>query len=349
MPKRLTKAAALAVAFSACATMIAPAQDSVTNFYKARTINLVIGADAGGGSDTYGRLVARYMGKFLQGNPPIIPQNMPGAVSGKAASYLYTQAPRDGTTIGAIDSSAVLKPLFSSGSLPYDPSKFIYLGSANSDTYLCIVRSDASVKTFEDTFSNEVILGATTEGAKVYDLPVMLDNILGTKLRIVRGYPGTNQISLAIESKEIEGMCGLSWATLAAQHPDWVSRGFVRILAQESMKGSPEMDKMGVPLTASFAKTEEDRQVMELIYSQSEFGRPFVIPPGVPADRVAALRAAFNAALKDKDLLEEAGRAGLDIDPLAGDDFQSLVAKLYALPPHIVERAKKALIYTPPR
>lgn len=349
MPEGLTKAAAtVTVVLSLCAAPIAYAQSSVENFYKGKTINLLIGSDAGGGSDSYGRLVARYMSKYLPGNPAFMPQNMPGAVSSKAASYLYTQAPKDGTAIGTIDSSVVLKPLLSSSALPYDPSKFIYLGSANSDSYLCIVRSDTPVRTFEDTFSTEVILGATSEGAKVYDLPVMLDNILGAKLRIVRGYPGTNQISLAIESKEIQGMCGLSWATLAAQHPDWVSRGFVRILVQEGRKGLPEMNKMGVPLSVDFAKTEEDRQVMELIYSQSEFGRPFVIPPGVPFDRIAALRAAYKAVLHDKDLLVDAAKEGLDIDPLAGDDFQNLVAKLYALPPNVIERAKQALVYTPP-
>jgi tripartite-type tricarboxylate transporter receptor subunit TctC len=349
MRKHLMKAAAIfAVTVSTCAATAADAQSSVANFYKGKTIALVIGADAGGGSDTYGRLVARYLSKYLPGNPAVIPQNMPGAVSSKAAAYLYTQAPRDGTTIGAIDSSVVLKPLFAAGALPFDPSKFIYLGSANSDNYLCIVRSDAPVKTFKETFAKEVVLGATTEGAKVYDLPVMLDNVLGTKLRIVRGYPGTNQISLAIENKEVEGMCGLSWATLGSQHPDWISSGFVRILVQEGVKGLPQMDAMGVPLTVNFARTDEDRQVMELFYSQGEFGRPFVIPPGVPAERVAALRTAFMAVLHDKEALADAAREGLDIDALPGADFQGLVAKLYALPAKVIERAKKSLVYTPP-
>jgi tripartite-type tricarboxylate transporter receptor subunit TctC len=337
-------AAALAVA----AASTASAQDPVAEFYRGKSINLIVGGAVGGGLDNYGRLLARHIGKYIPGNPAIITQNMPGAVSNKAASYLYTQAAKDGTAIGAIDATAVLQPLLSGKPLPHDPSKFIFLGSANTDVYLCIVRSDAPVKSFQEAFTKEVILGATAEGAKAHDLPVMLNNVLGTKLRIVSGYAGTRELAIALERGEVQGMCGLSWATLASQNPDWVARGIVQIIVQEDTKGHPEMKKMGVPLAVDFAKTEEDRQAMDLVYSQSMFGRPHVIPPGVPVARVTALRAAYIAALRDKDLLADAAKNRLEIEPLPGEDFQALVAKLYALPPKIIERARQALIYKPP-
>jgi tripartite-type tricarboxylate transporter receptor subunit TctC len=349
MPKWLKHwSPVVAAALVVSAVSVARAQDPVAEFYRGKSINLIVGGAVGGGLDNYARLLARHIGKYIPGNPAIIPQNMPGAVSNKAASYLFAQAAKDGTAIGAIDAAAVLQPLLSRKSVPHDPSKFIFLGSANADVYLCIVRSDAPVKSFQETFTKEVILGATAEGAKAHDLPVLLDNVLGTKLRIVSGYAGTRELTLALEGGEVQGMCGLSWATLASQHPDWVARGIVRIIVQEDMKGHPEMNKMGVPLTVDFAKTDEDRQVMELAYSQSMFGRPHVLPPGVPPARVTALRAAYMAALRDTDLLADAAKNRLEIEPLPGEDFQAVVAKLYALPPKIIERAKQALIYKPP-
>jgi tripartite-type tricarboxylate transporter receptor subunit TctC len=331
-----------------CIANAASAQDSIEQFYRGKTINIYIGSAAGGGYDGYARMLARHMGKYIPGNPIVLPQNMPGAGSNKAAGYVYLQAPRDGTAIGAIQPGAVLQPLLSDQQVQHDPSKFVYLGSANSDVYLCFVRSDAPVKSFKDTFSQEVIMGASAEGATLRDLPVMLDNVLGTKLRLVTGYAGSHEVTMAIERGEVHGMCGMGWASLAMQHPDWITRGMIRILAQEDMNGHPEVNKMGVPLTVEFAKTDEDRQVMELIYSQNVFGRPYVLPPGVPPGRVAALRQAFMAALKDKDLLAEAEKSRFEVGPMSGEDLQAKVARLFALPAKISERAKQALIYKAP-
>ena len=176
----------------------------------------------------------------------------------------------------------------------------------------------------------------------------MLVNVLGVKLRLIGGYAGSREIMIAMERNEVQGMCGMDWSSFLTQQRDWISSGFVRLLAQEDLEGHPEMNRMGVPLTISFAKTEEDRQVMEMIYSQNLFGRPYLVPPGVPADRVAALRKAFAAMLQDKALLAEAEKSGLDISPMGGEELQALVAKLYALPPKVIERAKQSLIYKPP-
>jgi len=330
------------------AASAASAQDAVEAFYRGRTVTITVGSAVGGGYDTYARLVGRHLGRHIPGNPTIVVQNIPGAGSNKAASYVALQAPKDGTAIGAIQSGAILQPLISDQPIPHDPSAFVMLGSANRSVYLCVVRADAPVKRFEELFEKEAIIGTSGEGATLRELPIMLVNVLGVKLRLIGGYAGSREIVIAMERNEVQGMCGMDWSSLATQQRNWISSGFVRLLAQEDLKGHPEMNRMGVPLTISFAKTEEDRQVMEMIYSQNLFGRPYLVPPGVPADRVAALRSALAAMLADPALLYDAQRSGLDIGPMGGEELQALVARLYALPPKVIERAKQSLIYRPP-
>jgi tripartite-type tricarboxylate transporter receptor subunit TctC len=327
----------------------ARAQDAVADFYKGKEIALVIGSSAGGGYDTYARLIARYLGRYIPGNPAIVPQNMPGAGSNKAGGYIYSVAPKDGTAIGAVFPGILLQPLIGNVPTPHDPSKFIYVGSANSDAYLCVARRDAPVHTFKDLLSHVLIIAGATEGATTRDLPVVENNLLGARFRIVSGYPGMREDTMAIEQNEVQGVCGYGWASLESQHPDWLTRGFISIIVQESINGYAKLNAMGIPRTADFAKSEEDRQILELVYSQGVFGRPYVLPPGVPADRVAALRKAFMAALADKELLAEAEHVKLDIDAIAGADLQAMVAKLYALPPSVAARAKEALVYKPPQ
>jgi tripartite-type tricarboxylate transporter receptor subunit TctC len=336
--------AIVAGAIALAAATPAFGQDAVEQFYKGKQINIVIGSDVGGGYDSYARLIARYLGNYIPGKPNIVPQNMPGAGSNKAASYVYGLAAKDGTVIGAPQPGAILQPLLGEAPVQHDPSKSIYVGSANSDVYLCLARADAPAKSFQETFTKEITLGASGQGATTRDLPMMLNNVLGTKLRLVSGYAGTREITLAIERGEVHGICGLGWTSLAATHPDWLTNGTIRILAQETTRGQPDMNKMGVPLALSFAKTDEDRQVMELVYSQGLFGRPYLLPPGVPPERVAALRKAFMAVLQDKDLLADARKAKLDIEALSGEEVQAMVAKAYALSPNVVARAKQSLL-----
>jgi tripartite-type tricarboxylate transporter receptor subunit TctC len=345
MSRRLS--GAVVVAAACFATNAAPAEDAVEAFYRGKTITLTVGSAVGGGYDSYARLVARHLGKHIPGNPTIVVQNIPGAGSNKAASYVALQAPKDGTAIGAVQAGAITWPLISDQPVPHDPAKFVMLGSANRSVYFCVVRSDAPVKTFAEVFDKEVIIGTSGEGASLRELPVMLTNVLGVKLRLIGGYAGSREIMVAMERGEVQGMCGMDWSSFLTQQRDWIGSGFVRLLAQEDLRGHPTMNRMGVPLTISFAKTDEDRQVMEMIYSQNLFGRPYLVPPEVPADRVAALRAAFAAMLQDKTLLADAERSKLDIGPMGGDELQALVAKLYALPPKVIERAKQALIYKP--
>jgi tripartite-type tricarboxylate transporter receptor subunit TctC len=336
------------VALIALIAAPARAQDAVAQFYKGKQINLYVGSSAGGGYDAYARLLARRFGNFIPGNPTIVVQNMPGAGSNKLAGYIYSVAPKDGTAVGAIFSGAILQPLLGD-SVAHDPSKLIYLGNANNEVFLCIARTDAPVQSFKDALTSELIVGATNEGGSSRDFTAMLDNLLGAKLRIVTGYPGSNEIVLAIERNEVQGACGLGWSSVAPHRARLLDSGLMRVLVQLASTGHPELNRMGVPLAIDFAKTADDRHVMELVFSQLIFGRPYVLPPGVPAERVAALRQAFMAALTDKDAVTEARSMQLDLDTLSGEAVQAEVAKAYAMPSRIVERARASLVYRRPQ
>jgi tripartite-type tricarboxylate transporter receptor subunit TctC len=341
---RWTISTALVVAAALYATP-APAQDSVEQFYRGRTINIYIGSGAGGGYDAYARALARHMSKYIPGHPAVVPQNMPGAGGNKAAGYVYSVAPRDGTAIGALFPGGILAPLLTDTPIQHDPSKFIFVGSANSDVYTCVAHVDSPIKSYKDVFTQEMIVGASNEGGTTRDLPAMANNILGAKFRIVTGYSSTREIAIAVERKEIHGLCGYGYTSLLTVTPQWVANNMIRILVQENAKGLPVLHKMGVPRTIDFAKTDGDRQVLELVYSQAVFGRPYVLPPDVPAERVAALRKAFMVAFADPALLVEANKMKLDIEPLSGEDVQAMVGRAFAMPKHIVERAKQSLIY----
>jgi len=349
MRKLLPLLAILAVAD----TSPAIAQGSVAQFYKGRQITVVVGSSPGGGYDIYARLMARHMGKYIPGNPTMLVTNMPGAGSNAAVAHVYNVAAKDGTFIVAPQNSAVMDALFdavlgTNRRLRHDATKLIQLGSATTDHYVCIGRSDAPVKTFKQALTQEWLIGASQPGTSTRDYPAMLNNMTGAKIKQVSGYPGTREITLAIEKNEVHGLCGFSWSSLNAQKPDWVKSGFIRVIVQEHDKGNPEINKMGVPLAVDFATSPENRKIMELIYSSETFGRPYMLAPDVPADRVVALRKAFMDAMKDPDLLAEAQRIGLAIDPISGEDLQKLAADIFATPAPFVEKVKDALVYRAP-
>jgi tripartite-type tricarboxylate transporter receptor subunit TctC len=340
---------AIAILASECAC----AQDSVGQFYHGKHITIIVGSSAGGGFDIYARLLSRHMSKHIPGNPGMTVTNMTGAGSNAAAAYIYNVAPKDGTVIGALQSSAILDALLDSflgdtRRLRHDATKFIHLGSATIDHYVCIARSDADVKSFAELLTHELIIGASQPGTSTRDFPAMLNNMTGSKIRLVSGYPGTREITLAIEKNEVKGLCGFSWSSLQAQRPDWLKSGFIRLLVQEHAKGNPELNRMGIPLAVDFAKTPENRRVMELVYSCETFGRPYMTAPGVPTERVVALRTAFMAAMRDPELLSEAERIGIVIDPISGEELQTLADEIFTTPAAIVERAKQALEYKSP-
>ena len=347
---RITKALFAAAAMIALATPAGAqdAGDAVAAFYRGKTLTIIVGSSPGGGYDLYGRLIARFLGRHVPGAPGVVVQNMPGAASNVAAANVYNIAPKDGTVIGAIFMGAVVDPLF--GDIKrrtHDTQKFQYIGNANADAYVCLVRGDAPVKSLGDAFDKELVVGGSADGASTRDFPSMLRNLLGVKFRIVAGYPGTREINLALEKGEIQGACGETWSSVAATYPAWFKSGLVKPLVQEANVGYPELDRMGVPLTRAFAKTDEQRQILELVYSQAAFGRPYVVAPEVPAERVAALRKAFMETMTDPELVAEARKINVDIAPTSGEDLQALIGKLYATPADVVAKARAAIAFKP--
>ena len=324
------------------------AQDAVADFYRGRSISLIVASTAGGGYDTYGRLIGRYLSRYIPGSPAVVVTNMTGAGGAVATSHIFNIAARDGTVMAAVLPGTITDPLYNGREKSrFDPARLTYLGSANSEVNMCYVRADAGVSSARDLTTKEVIIGAGQEGGSTRDQPAVQVNLLGHKLRIVAGYPGSREMFLAMEKNEVSGICGLGLPAFRQQHADWLDSGFVRILTQDNAHGDPKVTAMGVPRTIDLAKTPQDRQVMELIYSQQDFGRPYILPPGVPPARVDALRKAFLQALADKDLLAEADRLKIEITPVSGVDLQALVERIYATPPDIVERARQALTYRP--
>jgi tripartite-type tricarboxylate transporter receptor subunit TctC len=322
----------------------ASAENEPVAFYKGKTITLLVGSPPGGGYDLYARLIARYMGQHIRGTPAFVVQNMPGAGSNVAAAYIYNVAAKDGTVMGALFMGAVVDPLFGEGKRStHDAAKFNYIGNANSDAYVCLVRTDAPVKSMSDAFEKELILGASGEGAGTRDYPTLLRNLLGVKFKVVTGYPGTREINLALESGEVQGACGQTWSSVAVTYPQWFKNNLIKPLVQESNVGYPGLDRMGVPLVRDFAKTEEQRKVLELFYSQAAFGRPYVVAPDVLPDRVAELRKAFMETMTGADLVAEANRVKIDIEALSGEVLQDALTKMYAAPPELVETIKAAL------
>lgn len=337
--KRLLGIAALASA----AAGAAHAQD-VASFYKGKQVSIVVGSSAGGGYDLYGRLLSRHMSKHLPGGPTFVVSNMPGAGGNVAAAHIANVAPKDGTAIGAIFMGTVVEPLFTTTKrTSHHPTRFHYIGSANTDYYVCLVRGDAQVKTFEDLFDKELVVGASAGGASTRDFPLMLRNVLGAKFKIVAGYPGTREINLAIQRNEVQGGCGQTWSSVTSLYQQDFAEGRIKPIVQEDVAGYSELNKMKVPLARAFAKTEEQRQILDLYYSQTAFSRPYVVAMETPAERVAALRAAFMAAMNDPELQAEASKMKVDAIPVSGADLQKKVEQIFATPADIVEKTRKAV------
>jgi tripartite-type tricarboxylate transporter receptor subunit TctC len=326
---------------------VAAAQDAAA-FYRDKTIQLVIGGPKGSDEDIYGQLVGHYLGKHVAGLPAVFVADKPGSGGHVAAGYIYSDAPKDGTAIGAVPPDVITAPLwFGLGKIGHDPTKFIYLGSAASESTNCYVQSETPIKTLRDAFVSEVAMGAKIDGGPTRDGPVLLNAILGTKFRVVSTYPDTSAILTAIENGEVAGACGLAWSSVSTRRPDWLPKGVLRGLLQESVTGSSLATRLGIPLASDFVASADDREVLALAYAQQAFGRPFILPPETPPERTAILRHAFMDTLTDSNLQALAKRAYLAIEPLSGASMEALVAKLYATPPQMVDRVRAALANRP--
>ena len=321
----------------------AHAQDAIADFYRGKQITIVVGSTAGGGYDLYGRLVSRHIGKYIPGNPAVVVQNMPGAGGNTSAAWVANIGAKDGTVIGAPQAGSLVDQLVSmnSAQIKHDARTFNYIGSANSEVFTCLVRADSPIKSFDDIFTREIILGSS--GGTTRDMPMALKNILGAKIKFVHGYGGTREVGMAIESGEVQGICGMGWTSIQSQRPDWFANKMVRVLVQESGVGDVELNKDKVPLSVSYTQDPEKRQMLEVLYSQGVFTRPFVMAAEVPKARVDAVRAAFVKALADPQALEEAQRQKLVITTIEGAALQEMVKKIYAIPAPVIAKVKEAL------
>jgi tripartite-type tricarboxylate transporter receptor subunit TctC len=323
MRGRLLKSA---VALALCAAAPAQAQD-VADFYRNKNVELFIGYSVGGGYDIYGRLVARHLGRFLPGNPTIVPRNMEGAGSVRLTNWLYTAAARDGSVIGTISRGVPFDPILGRPGSQFEAVKFSWIGSANDEVSLCMAMASSGVTSFEGLKEKEIVVGAAGSGSDDDQFPRVINAVLGTKMRVISGYPGGNDIGLALERGEVQGRCGWSWSSLKSTHMHWLKDKKINLLAQLGL--SKHADLPNVPSILDFAKTPEDTAILRLIFARQGLGRPFVGPPGIPADRLAALRKAFDTAMKDPDFLADAEKGKMEVNPLTGAQVDALVAQVY--------------------
>jgi tripartite-type tricarboxylate transporter receptor subunit TctC len=332
--------AALAVALSPA---FAGAQD-VAGFYQGKTIEVYIGSDVGGGYNAYARTVGKHLVKYVPGTPDVIFKNMPGAGGRKLTAWLANVAPKTGAVIAASQPGSLVEPVLGNPqNAKYDPRSFGYIGSAESSVYLCLARTDAPVKTFADALKTELVLGASQRGASTLDTALMLKNVLGAKFKVVKGYKGSRAVILALERNEVQGVCGYAWSSMMSQAGHLVRDKKVNVFIQYALDDHPEAVKAGVPNIWQFTKTPEQKALMELLVAQQAFGRPMFVPAQVPAERLAALRAAFDKAMKDPAYVADAKKQKLDVSPASGKRVEALIGKIFSASKEMQEKAKKAL------
>jgi tripartite-type tricarboxylate transporter receptor subunit TctC len=306
-------------------------------FYKGRTVELYIAYSAGGGYDLYARMVARHIGRHIPGNPQVVPKNMEGAGGLRLANWLYSAAPRDGTVIGATSRNIAFEPLIGNKGAQYDSRQFGWLGSANDEVSTCVSWHTSGIATINDALNKELIIGSINAADDTYQYPRLINNTLGTKFKIVTGYPGNNDISVAMERGEVLGRCGWSWSSVKSTRLAWVEEKKINILLQVSLAKHPDLPN--VPLIMDLAKSDEQRQMFRLIFARQVMGRPFQSTPGVPPDRLQALQKAFMDTMKDKAFLAEADKQRFEITPVSGAAIEALVADILKMPPKLAQRA----------
>ena len=334
---------AFALAIALIASLISqPALSAgVEEFYKGRTISLVIGYSVGGGYDLYARLLARHMGQYIPGHPTIVPQNLTGAGSLRAASFLYSAAPKDGSVFGTFGRTIATTPLLMPASAQLDPTRFSWLGSMTNEVSLCVTWHTSPVKDWKECLEKPITMGGEGSGADPDVYALLYKNVFGAKWRLVSGYPGTNDTMLAMERGEVDGLCGLSWGTLRSRHLQWFNDKLVNVIVQAGLKKQPEL--AGVPLALDLTTAPEKLQILKLFLATQEMARPFAAPPDIPPERKGALISAFERATHDPELLAEADKLNVDINPLAAETMDRLLAELYATPKHLVEKAAQAV------
>jgi tripartite-type tricarboxylate transporter receptor subunit TctC len=334
---------AVVAATAIAATASTAFADSANSFYERKQITVIVGSSPGGGFDTYSRLLARHLGDHIPGHPNIIVQNMDGAGGVRAANYIYNVAPKDGTVIGIAQRAVFVEPLFGSKEARLDARKLSWLGSLNTEWSVAVAWHDSGLSSIDDALKREIPVAASGTTSDDYIYPTVLNNVLGTKFRLIAGYKGTSEELLAIQRGEVAGMIGWAWSAVRARAGQLVDDGQLRVVVSLAPQPRPGLEH--IPTIYDYAKTDEDRQVLNFVFAPQIIGRPYFGPPGIPPDRLALLRTAFEAMVKDPTFLADAAQQKLELDPASAETLQQRIDALYATPSEIIARAKAAREY----
>jgi tripartite-type tricarboxylate transporter receptor subunit TctC len=331
----------LIIVFLACVSLGALLSgahaQSVEEFYRGRSVRLNVAAATGGGADLYARVLARHLGKHIPGNPTFIVQNTPGAGGLLVARQLQNSAPGDGSVVALLQRNNLLEPLLSDRDVGFDPRKVTWLGSLNKDTYLIVSWHTSGIGTIEDVMQKELILGNTGGGNENLTFPLLLNQTLGTKFKLVRGYKGSGDLAIAIERGEVQGRA-ITWTTLRGDHPDWLNEKKVNVIVQLALKRNPDLPE--VPSAMEYVKDEKDQRLYHLLFATLEAGRPFAMAKGAPPDRVAALRKALAELSQDSQFLMELQQRGGSIEYTTGEEVEQVISSIYATPRDVIDRAR---------
>lgn len=311
------------------------------DFYKGKTIDMIVGYPPGGGYDIYARLIANYYGKHVPGAPSVIVKNRPGAASLVSVNELYSATPKDGLTIATFARSVAMDRLLGRQGANFEPMELNWIGSANNEISICTVWHTVGINSVKDLLTKEIVFGANAAGSESDSYPMILRNLFGAKVRTVTGYPGANDLMLAMERGETQGRCGYTWSAAQATRADWLREGKITVALQFATEKHPELPN--VPTVMELARTDKERSALELILAGQAMGRPFAAPPGVPADRVAALRRAFDATMRDQGFVADAEKQKLELQPVSGEKIQALVERMFTASPEVVDAARRAI------
>jgi tripartite-type tricarboxylate transporter receptor subunit TctC len=318
--------------------------DPIADFYKGKSINWILSAGTGGGYSSYAHVFAPFFSAHIPGKPNIIVQNMPGAGGIRAMIYLSNVAPKDGTTIGLVHSSVPFAPLYGIRGAHFDPRQMHWVGSINAATGICVSWTASGITTWKDLFEKEFIVGGTGAGSQMETMPAMINKLFGTKMKVVSGYKGGNDVYLAMERGEVHGRCGGLKSSIKSTRPDWFPTKKVAVPVQIALERDPEFADS--PALVEFTKDERTKQILQLVLSPMDMDRPILLPPGTPADRVAALRAAFHATMNDPEFIAEAKKANIELGEVTGEKIHTILERAFAMPPDVIAEAKNAMSLT---
>ena len=315
--------------------------DSIADFYKGKTVTIIVGYPPARGYTLYGQMLAKYLTDHMPGRPNVIVQSMPGAGSIKAANYVYTVAPKDGTTLGIFSIGALIDELFGLSTTSFDSTKYGWIGNMDESVGVCVVKSASGVRKFEDLLQKETLFGGTGPSGGATQAAIALTRLYGAKIKLIKGYPGAQDVVLAMDRGEVQGVCGITIAVLKSRLAQQIASGQLIPIIHDAMKPHPELP--GIPSVYDFAKSDDDRKVLDLLFGWRVLGRPIAAPPGVPAERLTALRKAFSDAVNDQRFIADAAKAQLDIAPAPGEEVASLIARLFSHSKDTVKRAADAV------